>query len=226
MEITFPTIRHYVLVGIGGGVPTDQDRIRLGDVVIGVPKGEHPGVVQYDLGKIETTGTSSRTGSLPAPSWALLHAVSELRVNETLGQDSPIRHLSVFDDFPKFHFPGRSSDPKYVAASTSCDMRGSEATPNKSRQSDDPEVFFGTIASGNKVVKNAAARDQLSRVLGGVLCFEMEAAGVLASFPCLVVRGICDYADEYKDKEWQPYAAATAAAYAKAILCAIHNAKA
>jgi hypothetical protein len=46
----------------------------------------------------------------------------------------------------------------------------------------------------------------------------MEAAGVMNTFPCLVIRGICDYADSYKNKLWQQYAAATAAAYAKLLL--------
>ena len=41
------------------------------------------------------------------------------------------------------------------------------------------------------------------------------------SFPCLVIRGICDYADSHKNKLWQPYAAATAAAYAKELLSII-----
>ncbi|CEO59881.1 Putative WD domain-containing protein [Penicillium brasilianum] len=43
----------------------------------------------------------------------------------------------------------------------------------------------------------------------------MEAAGLLNNFPCSVIRGICDYADSHKNKEWQGYAAAVAAAYAK-----------
>jgi nucleoside phosphorylase len=46
----------------------------------------------------------------------------------------------------------------------------------------------------------------------------MEAAGLMDDFPCLVIRGICDYADSHKNKRWQPYAAATAAAYAKELL--------
>ena len=52
----------------------------------------------------------------------------------------------------------------------------------------------------------------------GVLCFEMEAAGLMDSFPCLVIRGICDYADSHKNTRSQPYAAGTAAAYAKDLL--------
>ncbi|KAH6625498.1 ankyrin repeat protein, partial [Boeremia exigua] len=43
----------------------------------------------------------------------------------------------------------------------------------------------------------------------------MEAAGLMNNFPCLVIRGISDYADSHKNDRWQPYAAATAAAYAK-----------
>jgi hypothetical protein len=45
------------------------------------------------------------------------------------------------------------------------------------------------------------------------------------SFPCLVIRGICDYADSHKNKIWQPYAAATAAAYAKELLNIIPGAE-
>lgn len=41
------------------------------------------------------------------------------------------------------------------------------------------------------------------------------------SFPCLIIRGICDYADSHKSKNWQPYAAATAASYAKELLLVI-----
>ncbi|OCK76289.1 TPR-like protein [Lepidopterella palustris CBS 459.81] len=82
-------------------------------------------------------------------------------------------------------------------------------------------VHYGTIASGNQVIKDGVTRDKLSSELGGVLCFEMEAAGLMNTFPCLVVRGICDYADSHKNKRWQPYAAATAAACARKLLSII-----
>ena len=51
-----------------------------------------------------------------------------------------------------------------------------------------------------------------------IICFEMEAAGLMDNFPCLVTRGICDYSDTHKNKNWQPYAAATAAVYAKGVI--------
>ena len=70
-------------------------------------------------------------------------------------------------------------------------------------------------------MRNAAERDKVSAELDGVLCFEMEGAGLMNTFPCLVVRGICDYADSHKNKWWQAYAAGTAAAYAKEVLSVI-----
>jgi nucleoside phosphorylase len=70
------------------------------------------------------------------------------------------------------------------------------------------------------LIKNGRQRDKL-REKHGILCFEMEAAGLINNFLCAVIRGICDYADSYKNKLWQPYAAATAAAYAKYLLSQI-----
>ncbi len=46
----------------------------------------------------------------------------------------------------------------------------------------------------------------------------MEGAGVWDKLPCIVIKGICDYADSHKSKVWQRFAAAIAAAVAKAIL--------
>jgi nucleoside phosphorylase len=66
-------------------------------------------------------------------------------------------------------------------------------------------------------MKDGITRDQLREELD-ILCFEMEAAGLMDDFPCLVILGICDYADSHKNKRWQKYAAATAAAYAKELL--------
>ena len=81
---------------------------------------------------------------------------------------------------------------------------------------------LGTIASGNQVMRDGKTREQW-RQRSDVLCFEMEAAGLMNSFPCLVIRGICDYADSHKNKRWQEYAAATAAAYAKELLHVIRG---
>ncbi|KAM3485216.1 hypothetical protein MY8738_001464 [Beauveria namnaoensis] len=82
---------------------------------------------------------------------------------------------------------------------------------------DDPTVHYGLIASANRLMKNAELRDQYANQRD-ILCFEMEAGGLNSHFPCLVIRGICDYADTHKNQKWQGYAAMTAAAYAKDLL--------
>jgi hypothetical protein len=78
-------------------------------------------------------------------------------------------------------------------------------------------VWYGPIGSGDILMKDAKMRDEL-RDKYKIIGLEMEAAGIGNTIPVGVVRGVCDYADEYKNDDWHSYAAAVAAAYAKAIL--------
>lgn len=83
-----------------------------------------------------------------------------------------------------------------------------------------PFIHFGKIASADTVMKSGEDRDKLAHD-EGIVALEMEAAAVwdnLDGLPCLVVKGVSDYADSHKSKQWQNYAAATAASCAKAIL--------
>ena len=89
---------------------------------------------------------------------------------------------------------------------------------------DDPTIHYGLIASANQLMKDAEIRDSLAKEFG-VLCFEMEAAGLQDHFPCLVIRGICDYSDTHKNDKWHGYAALSAAAYAKYLLDRISPSK-
>ena len=47
---TFEGIRFGLMVGIGGGVPCEENDIRLGDIVVSKPTGQSGGVIQYDRG--------------------------------------------------------------------------------------------------------------------------------------------------------------------------------
>lgn len=76
-----------------------------------------------------------------------------------------------------------------------------------------PTVHFSLIPSGNTVIKSGKDRDDIARD-AGVMGFEMESAGVWDIFPCVVIKGACDYADSHETKAWQWYAAATATAAA------------
>ena len=67
------------------------------------------------------------------------------------------------------------------------------------------------------MIKDGPTRDRVAQK-ERILCFEMEAAGLMDTFPCVVIRGVCDYADSHKNKRWQRYAAATAACYCKELL--------
>lgn len=94
----------------------------------------------------------------------------------------------------------------------------------RTEDEDTPAIHYGVIASGNQLMKNAILRDKLA-MENNILCFEMEAAGLMNHFPCIVIRGICDYSDTHKNKEWQGYAAMAAVAYAKDVLCRIAPSK-
>jgi hypothetical protein len=184
--------------------------------------------VQYDFGKATPSGFQ-RTGFLNTPPAILLNAVAKLQSDEFRERSRLLEYLSKIGRLQAFNRKATGPDILYRA---DYDHRGGEATckncdmeyaipRNEQRE---VTVHYGIIASGNQVIRNAAERNKVSLELGGVLCFEMEAAGLMNSFPCLVVRGICDYADSHKNKQWQPYAAGTAAAYAKEVLSAIPSA--
>ncbi|KAJ5471508.1 hypothetical protein N7530_008865 [Penicillium desertorum] len=108
----------------------------------------------------------------------------------------------------------------HVISNTCLNCDRSKLIPRPSRDHEEPVVHYGLIGSANQAVRDGRRRDQLARELG-VYCLEIEAAGLMNDFPCLVIRGICDYADSHKNKEWQGYAAAVAAAYAKELLLVV-----
>ncbi|KAF3314682.1 hypothetical protein TWF173_004495 [Orbilia oligospora] len=230
MLTTFRAIRFVLMVGIGGGVPSSTADIRLGDIVVSKPSGTSGGVIQYDFGRTLAEGRFQRVGCLNKPPQVLLTAVSELEAHHLTGQSQvPTYLLNLHKKCPKssrFKYCGQDSDHLYEATydhigqdtCENCD-KTNLVTSRGARSSADPQIHYGLIASGNQVMKHAATRDKLSRSENpAVLCFEMEAAGLMDQVPCLVIRGICDYSDSHKNKQWQGYAAATAAAYAKELL--------
>jgi len=223
---TFP-IRIGLMVGVGGGVWSEKVDIRLGDVVVSQPEGIHGGVVQWDFGEMEVGGFK-RTGSLNKPPRPLLNAVQDVKIAHLTEGDGLAEHLSkMLQNKPRmarmFTHQGTEHDRLYEstyghAGGETCDgCDDRHIVQRRPRTILDPHVHYGNIASGNEVMKDGEVRDCIAQE-EGVICFEMEAAGLMDSFPCLVIRGICDYADSHKNKRWQPYAAATAAAVAVELL--------
>ncbi|KAK4497802.1 hypothetical protein PRZ48_010456 [Zasmidium cellare] len=234
LSISHPHVRFGLLVGIGAGVPRPEHDVRLGDIVVSRPLGTTGGVIQYDLVKAKATG-SELAGHLAAPPAALQKAAMSLASQHALDEsDIPGIIEDVFEKHPKLAKSGQWAYPKTerdrlsaetylrsgVDFSLAEDCRDPEGdVVREARETWCPEIHFGAIGSGDTLVKDVAQREIiLKRLPAECLCLEMEAAGLMNAFPCLVIRGICDYGDSRKNDKWQKYAALAAAAYAKELL--------
>ena len=222
---TFRSIKFGLMVGIGSGVPNSKD-VRLGDIVVGKPSDQNGGAFQYDLGRNRPNGFQT-FGFLNAPPRVLRSAISTLIAwHDIPGQNKIPEYLSPMKNPklpPDYAYPEQEPDELFRSdyvhgedeTCANCDR--TNLVNRKTRISKDPVVHYGMIASGNQVMKNGVVRDEMALQHNNI-CFEMEAAGLMNTFPCVVIRGICDYADSHKSKRWQAYAAAAAAAYAKELL--------
>ncbi|OLN97663.1 putative ankyrin repeat protein [Colletotrichum chlorophyti] len=216
LKRTFPEIRATLMVGVGGGSPSQAD-LYLGDVVVGTR------VMQYDMGKAIVGGCFQETGIPKTPARLLNSTVSTLR-SRHLQHDSSSRITGLIrsrlpnlsrPNCPDLLFQASYEHPPNRSTCDGCDREKLQL--RKARFSDEPKVHYGVIASGNTVMKDAKTRDDIAQPLLA-LCFEMEAAGMMDNLECLPIRGICDYSDSHKNKQWQDYAAATAAAYARELV--------
>lgn len=212
---TFTSIYLSLMVGIGGGVPRENFDIRLGDIVVGTR------VVQHDLGKIIESGQIQHTAVPRTLAHLLGKALSHLQAeHQPHSSRIPLILEEKFGEHPDYARPTTSdrlfsSTYPHSSQAPSCDECSlSELVQRSERSSKNPCIYYGTIASGNQVMKNSTVRDTVAQELDAI-CFEMEAAGLNDICPCLSIRGICDYSDSHKSKEWQEYAAATAAAFAR-----------
>ena len=229
---SLPHIKFGLLVGIGAGVANNWQDVRLGDVVVSQPWGNNGGVVQHDFGRANPKGAWERSDFLSKPPEALLKALARLqseheiepkRVPEFL-QDAAARNPMFASNF--MH-PGSQHDRLFETdydhheggTDTCADCDSSREVARRSRGSDEPQIHYGVIASGNTLVSDIRIRDRIiAEIDRNIICFEMEAAGLMNNFPCLVIRGVSDYADSHKNYQWHRYASATAAAFAKEFL--------
>jgi nucleoside phosphorylase len=212
MMRSFP-IKIGLMVGICGGVWSEDQDVRLGDVVVSKPTGLHGGVVQWDFGKVEDGGGFCRKGTLNKPPRPLQSAVTGLEAQHIMAGHNLQEHLDKLSSkYPRmaksYGRQGSAEDQLFEAS------YGHVKGNSTCAQCDPGRVQH---RSGNSVVKDGPTRDRIARQ-EEILCFEMEAAGLMDTFPCVVIRGVCDYADSHKNKRWQGYAAAVAAAYAKELL--------
>ncbi|KAE8359467.1 hypothetical protein BDV27DRAFT_168539 [Aspergillus caelatus] len=157
---SFPELKFCLFFGIGGGVPSRHNDIRLGDAVVSHPTDIHPGVIQYDRGKTTEENRFVRTGSPQRPPRFLMLAITR---------------------FQGYH-PGVKHDKPFAQ----CNGR---RVRRARRSGIHPLIHYGLIDSGNKVIKDAETRDHLGAKYN-ILCFEMEAASIMNAVPSLVIRGL------------------------------------
>ncbi|KAI1777163.1 nucleoside phosphorylase domain-containing protein [Hypoxylon cercidicola] len=221
----FPNLWFGFLVGVAAGIPdlkrSPSQDIRLGDVLVGIGDVDRPGIVAYELGR-ETGGEWPellRQGNILAQTASIVRsAIGSIELDSPDDSNHFLPHYEGMKDkrhpHGTFRDPGQENDKLYQV-----DENGIKHLVERQPrpESERTRVWYGPIGSGEKLMKNAAARDKL-RDKYGIIGIEMEAAGTMNRIPVGVIRGVCDYADEDKNWDWQPYAAAMAAAYAKAVL--------
>ncbi|KAK9850017.1 Nucleoside phosphorylase [Penicillium brevicompactum] len=248
MTSTFPSIKFGLMVGIGGGVPNsvrlgDVVVSTPGQIYGGVVQWDFGKANQGD-NNFERTGSLNSPPKELLSALSTIereHEMTGSRIPEYL-DDLKIRWPKLA---PKYCRSDSLKDVLFKADCEHIDNPSAEEDKDNGEEDEDEEeeeeegescmycdqsnilrrkprsmrVHYGLIASGNRVVKDALFRNEVNKELGGkVLCFEMEAAGLMNDFPCLVIRGICDYADAHKNKKWQRHAAAVAAAFTKELL--------
>ena len=219
---SFPSIQHVIMVGIAGGCPNPDkpnEHVRLGDIVVS----NDAGIVEYDDVKTTEQGTEYR-GSPQKPSYHLLQAVQQLAANALMGH----RPWETYTDAALDKLdPSAGFSRPADAADTLHDHQGN-VVPHPADPHQRPgcsAIHAGGIATADTLQKNPRARDEL-RDRFRVRAIEMEGSGIQGAAwasqrDVLVIRGICDYCDAFKNDVWQPFAAVAAAGYARALIEAL-----
>ncbi|KAI0875631.1 purine and uridine phosphorylase [Hypoxylon argillaceum] len=221
----FPNLWFGLLVGVAAGIPNLSRRpardIRLGDILVALPDGETAGLVAYDLGK-ETAHDGfqplRRGYALASAEPVIGSAISSIRLRAGNNAQLFLQYYEAMKhekyDRGTFLDPGQDKDLLYEMAEDGAEKlvdRQPRQVANRTR------VWYGPIGSGEKLMKNARRRDEL-RDKHNIIGLEMAAGGIVNRIPVGVVCGVSNYGDAHKNKEWQAYASAMAAAYAKAVL--------
>jgi nucleoside phosphorylase len=230
VKMFFPNLWFGLLVGVAAGLPdlsvTPPRDIRLGDVLVALGDGDSAGVIAYDLGKETSDGMKllHRGYRLATTEAVVRSAIGSIKLSAPNDAEIIQPYYQSIKD--KEHAKGTFADPgQEWDRLYETDQNGMERCVYRPQRPDHQRtrVWYGPIGSGEKLMKNAKKRDEL-RDQYGIIGLEMEAAGTMNRIPVGVIRGACDYGDSHKNKEWQPYAAAMAAAYAKAVLAEIRTA--
>ncbi|XP_011268087.1 uncharacterized protein LOC105258510 isoform X6 [Camponotus floridanus] len=240
---TFQKVDFVFLVGVGGGVPhyTDYNKhVRLGDVVIShpTPYNNKYTYVYCESAKMNENGNYHfETKEYCPPNLGLQEIAATLKKEAENDAFPPWQTYTkeglenlINQSEHDFNAPPPESDKLYMAIGERDVIEVSHPTaPQDSinkRTDGCSRIHLAPVASGRQIARDDQLRQKFASRFGA-LAFDAEMDAVVESIlgNCrenfVVIRGIADYKDGTRIKEWQPYAALTAASVMKAIICAM-----
>ncbi|KAL4984465.1 nucleoside phosphorylase domain-containing protein [Aspergillus falconensis] len=202
----FPNLWFGLLVGVAAGLPnlscSPARDIWLGDVIIAYS----PPDSRFEL--------LCNGHSLHPTEHIVGSAIAKIKAERREAQVILGYYRDIPETATKFPDPGQENNLLYLSGNNL-------PVPHQRRpDAEHTHVWYGSIGSGDQLLKSSQDQDEL-RDRYNVIGLEMEAAGVMNEILVGNIRGVCDYSDKQKNKDWQPYAAVMAAAFAKAVLLEI-----
>ncbi|CAG9836488.1 unnamed protein product [Diabrotica balteata] len=240
---TFQKVDYVFLVGVGGGVPhyTDYNRhVRLGDVVISSPVKNKNIYFYCESAKSTDKGNEFEIKPYSPSNVKLQEIATQLKLSTDADSGLTPPWLNYLRDGlnilsnqtePDFKMPDSETDKLYMSIGEKDLIEVAHPVPHdnsKKRLDGCPRIHLSTIASGRQVVKDDRLRQQFANQVGA-LAFDCEFDTVIESIlgnckdSFCIIRGISDYKDGTRRKEWQPYASLAAASVMKAIVCGMEN---
>ncbi|XP_061179810.1 uncharacterized protein LOC133188409 isoform X1 [Saccostrea echinata] len=238
---TFQNIEHVFVVGVAGGVPHYTNfykHVRLGDIVLS--RCNDKGYFYYHVDQIlqDKEGNiqyKMRTWSPRDMSLQRLAEKLEERCTRHPEKAPWERYIKEGQELLEkqeadFNRPPKESDRLYMSIGEEnvIEVQHPDQPEEAQGREDAPTVRFGVLGSGRPITKYDNTRLEFA-VNYGITCFDCEYDQVIESIvgnrkdSFMFIRGISDYNDGSKNKEWQPYASLAAAAMMKTIIKMISN---
>lgn len=240
---TFQKVDFVFLVGVGGGVPHYTDyvkHVRLGDVVIShpTPLNKQYVYVYCESAKMNENGNYHFETKEYCPSNLCLQEIAANLKNQAENNPNPPWQTYVEEGLKSlgsqtehdFKAPPPETDKLYMAIGDKgvIEVAHPSAPQDASNLRTDgcARIHLAPVASGRQIARDDQLRQKFASRFGA-LAFDAEMDAVVESIlgncrdSFAVVRGISDYKDGSRVKEWQPYAALAAASVVKSIICAM-----
>lgn len=238
---TFQKVEYVFLVGVGGGVPHYTDytqHVRLGDVVVSTAAPDLNDKYVYvfceKADRNEEGGWDFEIKPYKPANYLLQDIASKLYKQFSAKNNAPwdkyvAEGLQRLKGVPgRWEPPEDATDRLCVEVGDGAFIEVSHPAP-QGDQIDNVgglRVHLSPVGGGRVVSCSESARAQFSRRTR-VAVYDCELDAVLDSVignrkDCFIsIRGICDYRDGTRGKEWQPRAALAAAAVARALIAAV-----